>query len=227
MRVDHCYYLATVPRMIKENFPSLGANIIIFPAVIEEYNVSVPRYIPLPIVITELNCSMCRPTNRKGVVCSECMDGYGPSLTSYGYKCIKCADAWYRIPLLLIYELLPITVNIVLVFQISVTTPPIPSFIMYAQFIIIIVIFLGYFYLDIFDLQLKSVMAATSDNNSIMVCINRRQTFFSSVIRFGAQNTRIPDLSFLDFLPHDSSPQNLCRIYSALSSLRHYLCTFM
>ena len=108
-------------------------------------NVSVPGFVPLPIVITELNYSMYHPMNRKGVICSECMDGYGPSLTSHGYRCVKCADTWYRIPLLLIYELLPITVFyiIVLVFRISVTTPPIPCFIMYAQFI---VIFFGYFY---------------------------------------------------------------------------------
>ena len=79
-------------------------------------------------MIAELNYSMCRPMNRKGVVCSGCMDGYGPSFTSYGYRCVKCADAWYRKPPLLIYELLPITVFyvIVLVFRISVTNLLLP-----------------------------------------------------------------------------------------------------
>ena len=103
------------------------------------HNVTVPRFIPLPLTITELNDSMCGPMNRKGVVCSKCMDGYGPSVTSYGYKCVRCPDAWYRVALFLLIELLPITLLylFILIFQISVTTPPIPCFIMYAQFVVI------------------------------------------------------------------------------------------
>ena len=103
-------------------------------------DVAIPGYIPLPIVIAELNDSMCHPMNRKGVVCSKCVDGYGPSITSYGYKCVKCSSAWYRVPLFLVIELLPITIFyvIVLAFQVSVTTPPIPCFIMYVQFVVVV-----------------------------------------------------------------------------------------
>ena len=68
-------------------------------------NVTVPGYISLPIRITEYNDSMCRQMNRKGFVCSKCVDGYGPSVTSYGYKCVRCPHAWYRILLFLIFEL--------------------------------------------------------------------------------------------------------------------------
>ena len=103
------------------------------------HNVTVPGFIPLPLMITELNDSMYGPMNRKGIVCSECMDGYGPSVTSYGYKCVRCPEAWYRVALFLLIELLPITLLylFILVFQISVTTPPIPCFIMCAQFVVI------------------------------------------------------------------------------------------
>ena len=102
-------------------------------------NITVPGLIPLPLVISEFNDSICRPMNRKGVVCSKCMDGYGLSVTSYGYKCVRCPNAWYRVPLFLIIELLPITLLYLfaLVFQISVTTPPIPCFTMYAQFVVL------------------------------------------------------------------------------------------
>ena len=102
-------------------------------------NITVPGFIPLPLVISEFNDGICHPMNRKGNVCSKCMDGYGPSVTSYGYKCVKCPNAWYRVPLFLIIELLPITLLYLftLVFQISVTTPPIPCFIMYAQFVVL------------------------------------------------------------------------------------------
>ena len=78
---------------------------------------------------------MCGPLNRKGLVCSECADGFGPS---YGYRCVNCTDAWYGVPLFLFLEFVPITVFylIILVFQISVTSAPMPCFIMYAQLIV-------------------------------------------------------------------------------------------
>ena len=55
---------------------------------------------------------MCGPLNRKGLVCSECTDGFGPSVTSFGYtKGIKCGNEWYRVPLFLIYEFVPVTLS--------------------------------------------------------------------------------------------------------------------
>ena len=82
---------------------------------------------------------MCGPLNRKGIVCSECADGFGPSLTSFGYECVNCTDAWYGVSLLLFLEFVPITVFyvIILVFQISVTSAPLPCFIMYGQWIVV------------------------------------------------------------------------------------------
>ena len=83
---------------------------------------------------------MCGPLSRKGLVCSECADGLGPSVTSFGYRCVNCTDAWYGVPLFLLLEFVPITVLylVILVFQISITSAPMPCFIMYAQFIAII-----------------------------------------------------------------------------------------
>ena len=92
-------------------------------------------HISLPVILTELNDYMCGPLNRKGLVCSECADGFGPSVTSYGYKCANCTNAWYNIPLFLFIQFVPITFIyiIILVFRISVTSPPMPCFIMYTQ----------------------------------------------------------------------------------------------
>ena len=103
------------------------------------YNVSTPGYILLPRNLSLLNDYMCGPLNRKGLVCSECADGFGPSVTSLQYTCANCTDAWYGVPLFLFLEFFPITFFylIILVFQISVTSAPMPCFIMYAQFIII------------------------------------------------------------------------------------------
>ena len=99
------------------------------------YNVTTPGYIQLPTVLTELNDYMCSPLHRKGIVCSECTDGFGPSLTSYWHRCASCTDVWYGVPLALLIQLIPITVLyfVVVAFQIRLTAPPMPCFIMFAQ----------------------------------------------------------------------------------------------
>ena len=98
------------------------------------YNMSTV-FIQLPTILTELNDYMCGPLNRKGHLCSECADGFGPSVTSFGYRCANCTDVWYGVPLFLFFKLFPINVLylVILVLQIRVTSPPIPCFIMYAQ----------------------------------------------------------------------------------------------
>ena len=99
------------------------------------YNVTTPGYIQLPTVLTELNDYMCSPLHRKGIVCSECADGFGPSLTSYWHRCANCTDVWYGVPLALLIQLIPVTFLyfVVVAFQIRLTAPPMPYFIMFAQ----------------------------------------------------------------------------------------------
>ena len=111
------------------------------------YNVTTPGYTQLPRNLSQLNDYMCGPLNRKGLVCNKCADGFGPSVTSFGYKCANCTDAWYGVPLFLIIEFVPITVFylVILVFQISVTSAPMPCFIMFAQWVV------ASFYLSIFN----------------------------------------------------------------------------
>ena len=92
----------------------------------------------LPRNLSQLNNYMCGPLNRKGFMCSQCADGFGPSITSFSYKCVNCTDAWYRVPLFLLLEFVPITVFylVILAFQVSVTSPPMPCFIMCMQFVV-------------------------------------------------------------------------------------------
>ena len=46
---------------------------------LDGHNISEPGFISLPENVSELNDYMCGPMNRKGLVCSECIDGYGTS----------------------------------------------------------------------------------------------------------------------------------------------------
>ena len=95
------------------------------------------KFILLPISLSELNDYMCGPLNRKGRVCRQCVDGYGPSVISDKSKCTKCTNSWYGVLKYIAVEFIPITIFyfITLIFRISVTTPPMPCFIMYAQII--------------------------------------------------------------------------------------------
>ena len=105
---------------------------------IKLYNITPSGYIELPGTLTELEDSMCGPLNRRGIVCSECMSSYGPSVNSFGYRCVYCTGVWYGIPLFLALKLVPITILylIILIFQVQLTSPPMTSFTMYAQFIV-------------------------------------------------------------------------------------------
>ena len=79
-------------------------------AEVNDYNRSAISWsIQLPIILTELNDYMCGPLNRKGLVCSECADGFGLSVTSFGYKykCVNCTNISYGVPLFLVIKLFP------------------------------------------------------------------------------------------------------------------------
>ena len=102
-----------------------------------DYNVTTSGYIQLPANLIQLNEYMCGPMNRKGILCSECANGFGPSVTSFKYKCANCTNSWYGVPLFLFLEFVPLTIFylIILVFRIGVTSPPMPCFILYCQLI--------------------------------------------------------------------------------------------
>ena len=94
------------------------------------------NHIRLPKNISQLNDYMCGPLNRKGRLCSECIDGFGPSINSLGNSvCSNCTDAWYGVPLYLFLEFVPITVFyvIILLFRINVTSAPMVAFVFFCQ----------------------------------------------------------------------------------------------
>ena len=83
-----------------------------------------------------MNTCVGQWTCRQGLVCSECIEGFGPSVTSLGYSCSKCA--WYGIPLFLLVEFVPITVFyvIIILFQINLTSALFTAFVLANQFAI-------------------------------------------------------------------------------------------
>ena len=96
-------------------------------------------YLELPTNISHLNHFMCGPLNRKGLLCRDCLDGFGPAVVSTGYACEKCpGHSHYGIALYLLLELVPITgfYILVLVFQIRVTSAPLNGFVLFSQVVV-------------------------------------------------------------------------------------------
>ena len=103
------------------------------------------RYVELPVKnISELNYYMCDPMNRKGRLCSECIEGFGPSVISSGLVCSNCMGAWYGIPLYIFLEFIPITIFFVtiLFFRVNITSAPMVAFVFFSQ--VIVATFLNY-----------------------------------------------------------------------------------
>ena len=101
-------------------------------------SVSKPGFIVLPENVSDLNDYMCGPMNRKGLLCKDCIEGFGPSVTSLGYQCSNCTDTWYGIPLLILVEFVPVTLFylIILVFKVHLTSAPMVIYIFYSQLIL-------------------------------------------------------------------------------------------
>ena len=66
---------------------------------------------------------VCNYQNRKGLLCSQCHDGFGPTVLSYTYECKKCY--WYGWLLYGIYAFFPATVLclLIIILRIDATEP--------------------------------------------------------------------------------------------------------
>ena len=99
-------------------------------------NDSYKFYYPLPSEGSDLNDRVCGSSNRDGLLCGECKNGFAvpwpPLLT---INCINCTSAFNGWIKLIMVTYLPITVifTVVIVFAISIVSGPINSFIFFAQ----------------------------------------------------------------------------------------------
>jgi len=101
-------------------------------------NILHPRYIALPHNISDLNGVFCAPLNRGGLLCRDCIDGFGPSVVSIGYACANCMKNNYGWVLYILSEFVPATVFyfLILIFRIRVTSAPMNCFVMYSQLVV-------------------------------------------------------------------------------------------
>ena len=108
----------------------------------QRINETKPGYRLLPENISDLNHFMCGPLNRKGYLCSDCINGFGPSLSVIedANYCFRCTDNWRGVMIYIILVFIPVTLFYltILVFQIRMTSAPMPCFIMYSQLVVLL-----------------------------------------------------------------------------------------
>ena len=97
----------------------------------------------LPKNISDLNEVMCGPLNRKSYLCSDCIDGFGPSigLMDSMPMCYNCTGSLYGVSLYILVEFTPITLFyiFILVLQFRLTSAPMTCWIMYSQCLMMVI----------------------------------------------------------------------------------------
>ena len=91
----------------------------------------------LPTDPERLRDSLCGPYNRKGLLCGECIDGYGPAVYSLDMKCADCSNVSIStaIVLYLLLQFIPITLFFIgmLVFRLNITSGPLLGYMLFCQ----------------------------------------------------------------------------------------------
>lgn len=79
---------------------------------------------------------ICGRMNRQGTLCSKCKSGYGVSVNSYSFACVKC-DESYSWLLYILAELVPIIIFFIIVafFNISAASGPMNAFVFFSQIV--------------------------------------------------------------------------------------------
>ena len=102
-----------------------------------KFNHSNTLYSLLPSDPDMLNEAMCGPYNRKGLLCGECMDGYGPGVYTLDRKCVDCSkfSMSSAICLYLLVEFVPVLLFFlcVTVFRLDLTSGPMLGYVMFCQ----------------------------------------------------------------------------------------------
>ena len=94
-------------------------------------------YSEMPSNASQLDEVMCGPYNRRGLLCGECKDGYGPTVYSFDMTCANCSSLWsrYAISLYLLLQFVPTTLIFLcfVVFQFKITSGPLLGYVLFCQ----------------------------------------------------------------------------------------------
>ena len=89
-------------------------------------------YYPLPSNATDLNEAVCGPLNSKGILCSECEDGFATSQIPFP-ECVECTNSGWLEYLAVEYLPNAFFLFAIVIFGVNVISGPINAFIYYSQ----------------------------------------------------------------------------------------------
>ena len=94
-------------------------------------------YSEMPSNASQLDEVICGLYNRRGLLCGECKDGYGPTINSFDMTCANCSSLWsrYGISLYLFLQFVPTTLIFLclVVFRFNITSGPLLGYILFCQ----------------------------------------------------------------------------------------------
>ena len=117
-------------------------------------------YLEMPSNASQLDEVMCGPYNRRGVLCGECKDGYGPAVYSFDMTCANCSSLWsrYAITLYLFLQFAPTTLIFIcfVVFRFNITSGPLLGYVLFCQTTIAAINCQAFFIYDYIKLHVSS-----------------------------------------------------------------------
>ena len=110
------YYVGTCPFMAK-------------------FNIVNRRFSEMPSNTSKLEEVMCGPYNRRGLLCWECKDGYGPAYSLLDLTCANCSSVWSGYTIYLLLQLVPSTLMFVslVVCRFNIMSGPLLGYILFCQ----------------------------------------------------------------------------------------------
>ena len=94
-------------------------------------------YSKMPQNSSQLEEVMCSPHNRRGFMCGECIDGYGPANVSPMLNCVNCTSGLsrYGITVYLLTQIIPTTLAFVIlvIFRLNITSGPLLGYVWFCQ----------------------------------------------------------------------------------------------
>ena len=100
-----------------------------------KFNIVNRRFSEMLSNTRKLDEVMCGPYNRRGLLCGECKDGYGPAYSSFDLTCANCSSVWSGYTIYLLLQLVPSTLMFVsfVVCRFNIMSGPLLGYVLFCQ----------------------------------------------------------------------------------------------
>ena len=105
------------------------------------YNTTEGVYFKVPSDPAEVDYSMCSYYHRQGLLCGQCLEGFGPAVYSFDLHCSNCSDLHTAtaVSLYILLEVVPITIFffVLVIFRLNIMFGPMFGYIIFCQYYVV------------------------------------------------------------------------------------------